>query len=189
MTGPAMLSTREVACGLFGAWRMARFDRSALQYFDDTPAGAARSFWVAAFVLPAYAILLLIQLWDVLAETTAIRFLTVEAIAYVISWTATPLVVWYIAGMLDRQERYFAWLSAYNWSNTIQIAVYLPAVLLAATGLLGEGLGETLVMLVTLAVFVYLWFIARTALDISGPASAGIVAIAVVNSGYARSLL
>ena len=56
-----MISTRELAYGLVGAWRLMRNDASGLQYFDRSPHGALRSFWVMVLAAPAYAVLLMLQ--------------------------------------------------------------------------------------------------------------------------------
>ena len=45
-----MISGRELAFGLMGAWRLIRNDASGLQYFDRSVSGALRSFWVMAWL-------------------------------------------------------------------------------------------------------------------------------------------
>ncbi|MDX2142565.1 MAG: hypothetical protein SFV19_04360 [Rhodospirillaceae bacterium] len=50
-------SLREIVYGVFGAWRLARLDRSAMVHFDRTVEGFWKSFFAAAIVAPAYLIL------------------------------------------------------------------------------------------------------------------------------------
>ena len=56
-----------------------------------------------------------------------------------------------------------------------------------------EGLGEGLVLVVTMLVLMYQWFIARTTLDINGGSAAGIVLLdmilAVFITGTADGML
>ena len=122
------LTAREVVYSIFGAYRLAMLDKTGLNYLDRSPEGAIRSFNAALIVLPAYAVLVVLRLWDVLPDVSLLRFVTVEGLAYVISWTAFPLAMFHISGLLDRSERYFDFLSAYNWSSVIQMGVYLPVV-------------------------------------------------------------
>jgi hypothetical protein len=174
------LTAREAVYSIFGAYRLAMLDKSGLSYMDRSPEGAIRSFNAALIVLPAYAVLVVLRLWDVLPDVSLLRFVTVEGLAYVISWSAFPLVMFYISGLLDRSERYFDFLSAYNWSSVIQMGVYLPVVAMADSGLMPEGLDEGLVLGVTMLVLMYQWFIARTTLDINGGSAAGVVLLDMI---------
>ncbi|WP_448202702.1 hypothetical protein [Azospirillum sp. sgz302134] len=169
------LTARDVAYSVFGAYRLARLDPTGLQYMDRTPEGALKSFYAAVIVLPAWALLLAIRLWDQLQDAPLIQVVTVESIAYVISWTAFPVVMHGVTGLLDRRTRYADFVCAYNWSSVVQMAVYLPVVILAATGLLPQPLSETLVFAAMMAMLAYQWFVLRTALDVPGITAAGLV--------------
>ena len=48
-----MVSLRELSIAMFGAWRFATLDRSAVQFFDNTPEAFWRSFNAALVALPA----------------------------------------------------------------------------------------------------------------------------------------
>jgi len=187
------LTARETVYSIFGAYRLAMLDKTGLSYLDRSPEGAIRSFHAALIVLPAYAVLVVLRLWDVLPDVSLLRFVTIEGLAYVISWTAFPLVMFHISGLLDRSGRYFDFLSAYNWSSVIQMGLYLPVVAIADSGLIPEGLGEGLVLVVTMLVLMYQWFIVRTTLDINGGTAAGIVLLdmilAVFITGTADGML
>ncbi|QQP88676.1 hypothetical protein IGS68_22055 [Skermanella sp. TT6] len=187
------LTAREAVYSIFGAYRLALLDKTGLSYLDRTPEGALRSFYAALIVLPAYAVLVALRLWDVLPQVSLLRFITVEGLAYVISWSAFPLAMFHISGLLDRSSRYFDFLSAYNWSSVIQMGVYLPVVAVSDSGLVPGSLGEGMVLIVTLLVLIYQWFIARTTLDISGGAAAGVVlldmVLAVFITGTADGML
>jgi hypothetical protein len=187
------LTARETVYSIFGAYRLAMLDKAGLTYLDRSPEGAIRSFYAALIVLPAYVVLVVLRLWDVLPDVSLLRFVTVEGLADVISWTAFPLAMFYISRLLDRSARYFDFLSAYNWSSVIQMGLYLPVVAIADSGLMPGGLGEGLVMVVTMLVLMYQWFIARTTLDINGGSAAGVVLLdmilAVFITGTADGML
>ena len=208
-----MVSNREIACSVFGVWRLARLDPGGLQYLDTSAEGALRSFWAAAFILPAYLLMVVIQFGDQLAATSALRFFLVEGIAYVVGWTAFPLVMHGLTRLFERaterqrpaivvsasggarmQEgvlslmRFTAWLSAYNWSALVQISVYLPVLLISELGILPEALGEGLEFAATILLLAYQWYIARTALKIAGTLAAGLVLLDVFITLFVSSL-
>lgn len=169
------LTARDVAYSVFGAFRLARFDAKGLDYIDRTPEGALRSFYAAVIVLPAYVLILLLRNWERISGAPLLTALTVEGIAYVVSWTAYPVVMHTVASMLDRTARYPGFVAAYNWSSVVQMAVYVPVLVLAETGLLPEPFGDALVFGVMMAMLTYQWFVLRTALDVNGFMAASLV--------------
>jgi hypothetical protein len=169
------LTARDVASSVFGAYRLARFDPTGLDYIDRTTDGALKSFYAAVIVLPAYALLLAIRLADQGTEAPFLQVALVELIAYVVNWVAFPLALYRAAGMLGRPARYPGAVAANNWAAVVQMGVYLPAVVLSALGVLPAELGSGLVFGVMLAMLVYQWFVLRTALDVSGMAAAALV--------------
>lgn len=171
------LTTAAIAMALTGAYRLARFDRSGLELIDRTPEGALNSFYAAVVVLPAYALLLAIRLWGQVDDSPLLQLLTVESITYVVSWTAFPLALHRIVTLMGRAERFPGAVAAYNWSSVIQMAVYLPVMVLSVSGLLPSFLSDGLVFGVMMAMLTYQWFVLRTALDLSGLAAAALVMI------------
>ncbi|PWC33436.1 hypothetical protein [Azospirillum sp. TSO35-2] len=171
LTTPAILSA------LTGAYRLARFDRAGMEFFDRTPDGALNSFYAAVVVLPAYALLLAIRLWDQLGDTPILQLLTVEGIAYVVSWTAFPLALFRVATLMGKAPLYPGALTAYNWSAVIQMAIYLPTILLSVSGLLPPPVSEGLVFGVMMAMLTYQWFVLRTALSLPGLAAGALVVL------------
>jgi hypothetical protein len=188
-----MITAKEAAAGVYGAYRLALLDRLGLHYFDATVEGFWRSFYAAAIVAPGYAILVMLRLAEMPVQAGSMRVFLIESIAYVISWTAFPLAMFYVCQMIDRGDRFIRYIVAYNWSSVVQMAAFLPVATLAASGALPDPLGSVLTMLVTLAVLFYQWFIARTALEIPGPGAAGIVLLdiilSVIITGFADSML
>ena len=170
-----MSRAREAAYALFGAYRLARLDPSGLQYFNATVQGFWRSFTAALIVAPGYVILIGLELGQ---SPDAASFdwghiALVQAIAYVISWTAFPVALHYLTAAIGRHQEYVGYIVAYNWAAVIQMAVMLPA---AAVQAMIPGQAGGLIMLpVVVATAFYQWFIARTALRIGGGTAAGIV--------------
>ncbi|MGE4219020.1 MAG: hypothetical protein AB7G39_06195 [Alphaproteobacteria bacterium] len=155
-------SREETLTGLFAAWRVLLRDGRAVALFDATPAGFWKSFFCAVVVLPPYVFLMwLVDAWG--DDPAWGRVILVEAIAYVIAWTAWPVLIAHIVPLLDRQDRYIRYIVAYNWSSGPQTLVWVAATLLSIAGLLPTPLG-VVVLVVLLA---YQTFIARVALEIA----------------------
>jgi hypothetical protein len=176
-----MTSLRDDASALYGAWRLACFDRGGIAWFDRSVSGFWRSFRAGAMTYPAFLILLGLRLAD--AEPAAadpLRLLLVATIGYVISWTAFPLVMLPVTRFLGREPRWLDFIIAYNWSQVVQYALLLASAGLAESALLPDALAISIIQAAFLAVLVYEWFIARAALDISGLAATMIVLVDLV---------
>ena len=129
---------------------------------------------------PAHALILLLQLADLRISAGPLRVVVVESLIYVISWLAFPFVMFYLAQTLDRAKEYQGFVVAYNWAQLIQLLVVIPAVLVIAGEWLPGPIANLLYIGVLAAVLGYEWFIARTALALSGGGAAGVVALAFV---------
>ena len=56
-----MIALRDVVAGLTGAWRLARFDPRGMSYLDTTITGYWRSFYGALLCLPAYVVMVAVD--------------------------------------------------------------------------------------------------------------------------------
>ncbi len=171
-----MITARETTFALYGAYRLARVDPKGLFYFDATIEGFWRSFYAALLVAPAYVILLALDLANRPVTAGPAKLVLVEGIAYVISWTAFPLAMTRFARRLDRSDHYIRYIVAHNWAIVLETAVLLPAAAIAASA----PAAVALPFLATLAILLYEWYIARTALEITGGQAAAVVALSVI---------
>lgn len=150
--------------GIFGAWRLAHFDPAAMRVFDCSRAGAIDSFLAALIALPPILLLRLLDL-SAVQVTDPLRITLVQAIFYVIGWTAFPVLMIGGSRLIGREERYLHFLVAFNWSNLVQAVVLLAAALLTFL------LPAELALLVTTAAFVgilvFEGFVLRTAFAVT----------------------
>lgn len=165
---------REAVSSLYGAWRLAHLDKRGLELFDKTPAGALRSFYAAVLVAPMYA-LVVSMLPIERAGQGGLRWLLVQTIAYVISWLAYPVVAELLSRSMGCRHRFEGYLSAYNWSLVLQNAALLPLALLTALDVLPIAVIQILWLVAIVAIMGWLWFIARTALEVGTFTAAGLV--------------
>src|ERR1700753_3855021 len=106
----------EAWLALTGALRLARGDRGGLHFFGPTEEGFWHSFRAAGLCYPLYLILLAFPIeLGTPPQVDPWRLFAVETIRYVISWVAFPLLMLPIVDRLQRGDRYFPFMTAYNW--------------------------------------------------------------------------
>ncbi len=172
-----MITAPEVARGLYGAWRLARLDPNGIDLFGDTAEAFWRSFYAMLVAAPGYVILVALRLSGLEPTSGPVHIFLIEVIAYVIGWFAFPFVMLYVADLLDRRERYYRYIAAYNWAVVLQIMLWLIFSVIFHGFQLSVTSAGYLGFLTTLVVLVYWWFIARVGLDISGRAAAAIAGL------------
>jgi hypothetical protein len=177
-------SLAETIRSIVAALRLARFDARGFGLLTADAEGAWRSFFAAVLALPIYVV----RLWLDFAQTTPQpdpwRYGFVAGIAYVISWTAFPVVMERLTQLLQCRDRYFAYLTAYNWSLVVQYALWLPVMLAGDLGLLPDSAAQLLLLATFGFVLAYAWFIAR-----HGLALTPLNAVAVVSADLILSYL
>jgi len=125
-----MTLTENMATSLYGAYRLARADKSGLNYFDASIDGFWRSFFAAVVIAPLFALFLIVRYSFGEFDASPFRYLMVESISYVIAWVAFPLLMFYIAQAIGREEQYIRYIVAYNWASVWQNFVYIPLAVL-----------------------------------------------------------
>ena len=163
----------EVRLALAGTWRLARGDRGGLFCFDRSLDGFWRSFRAAIIAYPFYLVLLAMRVsvaeWQ---RSGGWRILAVETIGYVIGWVAFPLLMLTVTQHLGRAHRFFDFMVPYNWCQLPQSTLFVLVGLAFESGMLGprSAAGIGLVAVVATLIYEwYVWYIARVALDITGP--------------------
>lgn len=160
-------SLAETIRSIAGAGRLARFDARGFSLLTADAEGAWRSFFAAVLALPVY----FLRIWLDFAQTTPEpdpwRYGFVAGIAYVISWTAFPVLMERLTQLLRCRDRFFGYLTAYNWSLVVQYALWLPVMLVADLGLLPSSAAQLLMLATFGFVLAYAWFIARHGLALT----------------------
>jgi hypothetical protein len=172
-----MIRLAEVASGLYGAWLFARRRPDGLRLMDTSREGALRAFWAAAVALPAALPLVATRLSLFPPRADALDVVLVEAIAYVVGWTAFPVLAHVAARVAEREERYPALVAAYNWTSLAQVLVLLVAAPLTLSDILPAALDAILEIGLRAALVAWLAFAMRAALDISWPAAIGLAVV------------
>lgn len=168
----------EVQLAVGGALRLAVGDRRGLGFFDVSLDGFWRSFRAAALCYPLYLVLLALRISAAHWTQSGIpTILVVETIAYVILWSAFPLLVMPVTRALGREDRFLAFMVAYNWSQIPPAVLFLLVALDGASGLLPSSSAQLAGFVAIVAALVYEWYIARVALAVTGAQATLIVII------------
>ena len=171
----------EVQLAVGGALRLACGDRRGLGFFDTSIDGFWRSFRAALICYPLYLALLSFRVpgasWT---QSGVPTILIVETIAFVISWTAFPLLILPLARLLGREDRFLAFIVVYNWSQIPQTVLFVLVGLDGATGLLAPSAAGFAQLVAAIAVLVYEWYIARVALLVTGAQATVVVMVDLV---------
>ena len=185
-------STAEIVHALDGAWRLACRDPSGMARFDGSLDSFWKSFFAAVLALPFFVLLIALRDLPVEPRGGMAVVAIVEAIAYVASWAAFPLVVFHLSKLIGRQERYLAFIAAFNWSAVIQVTLFLAASALSAIDLLPAAIVQGVAFGVTMLVLAYEWYVVRVGLAVGGLLASAVVvldlAVGIVLNGIAQSI-
>ena len=180
-------SRQEVATALHGAWRLARLDRGGMVLFDRSVTGFWRSFTAALLVYPVFLILLGLQVEDAeWASSGVARILLVETIGYIICWAGFPLLTLPVTRFLGREVHWLDLIIAWNWSQVLQYALLLLAIIMAGSGAFTEPLAYGIFRVAFVATLLYEWFIARVVLDTN---VAGAILIVLVEQVFGKIVM
>jgi hypothetical protein len=158
-------SRAEINAAMDGVFRLWRGDTSAFLVFDRSLAGFWRSYTAAVVGAPVHAMLLFLSREPTTPLESA-HDAAIEAIAYMLTWVAYPLMMTQIVRRLDRDDRFFDYMVPYNWAALGQLALFTAAAGIRL--LLPDFLGSVLMLVAMAAVLHLQWFIAREGLAVSG---------------------
>jgi hypothetical protein len=175
-----MLTRDEVLHGAYGAWRLLLGDRRGLDWIDRSPTGAWRSFLLAPLLYPLD--LINFGILAHLSQSTAPlwRILGAEITTYAIGWTIFPFLMLGLAPLLSREREVLGYIAVSNWTSAVISPLSLLLALLLWLGILPDGLVNLLFFAQLVLLFVYAWFVARVALNLSLPLSAGLSVLQIV---------
>ncbi|WGF89295.1 hypothetical protein [Marinivivus vitaminiproducens] len=180
-------SQAEIRSSLQGAFRLARFDEGGVHDFNLSLPGFWQSFFAAVLVAPGYVLLVAQKAANEPEPIDLGLFGLVELVGFVLSWIVFPLAAIPLTRLLGLDHRYAVLIIASNWAKVVQMIAFLASLLVAAI-LPPEG-GAPVILIVTVAILVYQWFIARVTLDTSASIAAGVVAVDLLLGIFVSGLI
>jgi len=176
-----MPSLAKIWRALHGAWRLLLLDTRGLADFDGTRSGALRSFWAIALVLPLNIAITAIDELGPTAEVLPPHSDALQLIGAIVAWPFLLLVIYALAHWYGRAERYWLFVTTYNWTQIpLALAVLMIVVLFTAAGSLIDlsavgsasggaaivaGVAVLIAAALRVAVYAYEWYVAWLSLD------------------------
>jgi hypothetical protein len=147
-----MPSWTEFRLAIQGALRLGRFNSDFPRFFDLSPSGALRSFWLAVPFYPYY----LLQIWPSAGEPAIpdmTRYVATMSIGYLYLWLVPPCVLSWVAPLIGRRAEMPGCIAIYNWMNLLTSALTLPLLVLSYAEVPVEALQlpRNVILLVLLA--------------------------------------
>ena len=110
---------------IWAAWRLFLRDPNALSTFNGSAEDALHSFRALFTALPFYLFLLLLAPESLNSTRGGLQIGLLHTVFYVLIWTIWPVVMFRVVRVVDRQEHYFRYLAAYNWSMVILSLIHI----------------------------------------------------------------
>lgn len=156
--------------------RLVRRDESALADFNVSLEGFWRSFFAAVIIAPLHFGW---SYYDYGATSdqhgvSLTRYLLVDLIAYVLTWTAWPLIMFYVTRLMGCGDRFIHYVVVYNWVQ-VPGAVVLMAAAFGLAPLLGP-FGLLIFYIALGAILLFEWWLAMKTLQVSPMAALAIEA-------------
>jgi len=174
----------EVTRSIHGAWRIARMDPDALNYFDLSINGFWRSFMAVLVVAPFYLLFLIVNHGNqpglVLPTGPVVSteyYVTVKLITYVLGWLVFPLIMVPISRLLDLSQNYVRYVIVWNWSNVLVMAVILPTVLMFPPAADAGHSAKLVLMAAQITMLFYGYLVVRAGLGSKALTAVGIVVL------------
>jgi hypothetical protein len=191
-----MLGLAELWRALHGTWRLAFLDTRGLADFNGSRAGGLRSFWAMALVLPLNAAILAVKQL-VPGDDTAPPNAVVDLLGPLVAWVVLIAIMYGLISWYGRIERFWLFVSSYNWTQVPLAVVVLLSVALAtaAGGMVDPGVDADSVPALSwsvahiaigiaftlqLGTLVYEWYVAWVALDSGVPLAIIVVLLDIV---------
>ncbi len=170
------MSESDVSRALHGVWRIALLDGKAEGFFDNTPAGASRSFVMALVVLPLFALQSYLD-FGAAPRSGPWEYAVVLAVSYVILWTAWPVVMASLAPVLGCSGRYCLYIAASNWFVLAEFVLLFPLTVLEGLSALSATALLEAQQTIQIVLMLYEWFVAKNTLAVSAATAATLVLI------------
>lgn len=176
-----MLTADEVGRSLSGSIKLLNRDAAGIASFEVSVGAFWRSFAAILLTAPAFVVALAedrveqgLPLEDGLFASPSL--VAHEALIALAGWIAFPLAMIAVARRLNLHARYVGYIIAWNWSAVLASFVLAVPAALHVLGLATDGLSLLFAFAFSLVLLHYRWFLAKTALGVSG----GLAALLVI---------
>lgn len=171
---------QEIWSSIYGAFRLACFDKSGHNHFNVSVEGFWRSFFAAILVAPCHAILLSQGVFGG-GEAFSVWAFVVHTMSYAASWVIFPLVMFFVVDLISLGQRYTALIVAMNWTTVISTPIMVLRIGILLT--LPFNIAGLLAEVIFIGLIIYEWFVIRTALQTTGAVALAILLFGLLLNG------
>jgi len=190
-----ILTADEVVRSIRGSCRLIQREADGLRAFDTSFEGFWHSF--AAIILAAPAFVVAVADARLIAGKAVpgaglfddIGLVAREALVFVMPWIAFPALMIGFVRLMGLDRRYVGYVVAYNWSAVIVAIVLAVPALLHALGLATTALATFYALAFSIVLLQYRWFLACTALGVTGGVGLLVVGLDVATSFAATTVV
>jgi hypothetical protein len=191
-----MPSLAEIWRALHGAWRLLLLDTRGLANFDGTKSGGLRSLWAIALALPFNVAATAIDQLGPYSDVLPPQDTTFLVVGDTLAWPLLLAVIYGLVTWYGRSERYWLFVSTYNWTQVpLAVLVLVKALLVAAAGSLIDlndlesaaggpallaGIAVLMASALEFAAYAYEWYVAFVSLDAGIPLPTIVVLLDIV---------
>ncbi|GGH08842.1 hypothetical protein GCM10007036_04560 [Alsobacter metallidurans] len=182
------LTMDEVGRSLAGSVKLLNRDPEGLGAFEVSFEAFWRSFAAMLLVAPAFVVLLAdarlqagLPLEDGLFESPLL--VTRQALLVTGCWLAFPIAMVGLARLLGVGRRYARYIIAYNWSAVVATTIMAAPHALHVVGWATAGLTTLFLLAFGVLIVQCRWFLAKTALGVSGGVAAVVVLVELCVNG------
>lgn len=191
-----MPSLAEIWRALHGAWRLLLLDTRGLAEFDGTRSGGLRSLWAIAIALPLNIAATAIDQLGPYSDLLPPNNTTFVVIGNTLAWPVLLAVIYGLVSWYGRPDRYWLFVSTYNWTQIpLALVILVRALLIAVAGSLIDlndlesaaggpalvaGIAVLMASALEFAAFAYEWFVAFLSLDAGIPLPTIVVLLDIV---------
>lgn len=174
-----MITLREALNGIDAALGLALLHPEAKRDFDASARGFWLSFSAIWIVAPTWLWIIVQQPGRMLeiAEQQGFvyvpppmaAYLVVETLFYLVAWVALPLLMLPISKQMNASHNYMRFIVARNWGGVLMwFGLTCPIALLFGIGVIDYPSIWPISLIAVVMKNVYLWYIAKVILDVSG---------------------
>ncbi|WP_339713809.1 hypothetical protein [uncultured Sneathiella sp.] len=167
-----MVSFREITSSLYGAYMLARRNPDALNHFNISTEGFYHSFAAMILAVPFFIFENAIDYKSLETETALIPFMLLLCVTLWVSWGAYLAVMAFFERFMGFSDQYSVFVIVYNWAQLALILVWFPLSIIS-NGILPVELASGINLVFIIATYVYLWYILRITLNVTGGMAVG----------------
>lgn len=179
-----MFTIEEMKRSLYGSWRLLTGKADGMAAFDGSVDAFWRSFLAIILVAPFFALHAYTELGitrqspNFQPDTFSLNhYVVVQTLLMLTDWVAFPILMVFLARLLNVTQQYGRYITAFNWSSVAITLMLSAPLLLYMLGILPQEIAGFISLALLLIALKLRWFLATLALGVGNWTAIGLVVI------------